>query len=182
MPIKSCAYHTYIRQVKFLIAFCTLSIVGACASDPVTKHGPDTTPPELAQIEVHFPRNIPDINPPSTTLTVKNGSTPVTIQVQPGDSISLLFSGRDEQGLKDIQLFMSSKSCTESGGVGNCSQPLSLDKPVASLPDTGGPNEPAYRFRGTAYAVEVPRDLGSSNTDSMLRRSIFPIVKQYHRR
>jgi hypothetical protein len=63
----------------------------------------------------------------------------------------------DEQGVKDVQVWIGTKKCSSSAGSDtvSCSGPGLLGKPTVSNPDTGTPGQNGCAERFVGHNVEV---------------------------
>lgn len=109
----------------------------------------DATDPAVA-IEFHFANGgLVKTSSDSPLDTVK---VPVT-----GSPVRIIAKATDEQGVKDVQIWIGTEKCSFGGGSASCSGPDLLVAPTASNPDAGTPGQNGCAERLVGHDVEVNR-------------------------
>lgn len=74
-----------------------------------------------------------------------------------GSPVRIIARAIDEQGVKDVQLWIGTQKCSFGGGSASCSGPGLLGKPTVSNTDAGGPGQHGCAERLVGHNVEVKR-------------------------
>lgn len=111
----------------------------------------DTTDPTIA-VEFHFANG---------GLVSVSSATPTTRVRVPasGSPVRIVAKASDEQGVKDVQLWIGTKKCSSTPGSDavSCSGPGLQGRPTASNPDNGTPGQNACAERLVGHNVEVKK-------------------------
>lgn len=165
------------KQVHFQV-FCkaTLAlsfyfIVVSCTGQTVPRPtGPDVTPPEEVRLIVKVLNKDGGTNQEADTSNTSS-SSPECLSANSNDFLSFYASAKDPQGLKDIQIWISQKICTESGGMGQCSEGVPTE-PIAHNPHQGDTSM-VSTDRNTLHLIDLKnRDNSTSVRFSATARGI----------
>lgn len=109
----------------------------------------DATDPAVV-IEFHFANG--------GLVKASNDSPLDTVKVPvSGSPVRIIAKATDEQGVKDVQLWIGTQKCSFGGGLASCSGPGLLVEPTASSPDAGTPGQNGCAERLVGHDVEVTR-------------------------
>lgn len=84
---------------------------------------------------------------PTVSLTTASPAAARNIVVSPGGRVTLVAKASDPEGVKDIQIWVGTRTCLTTGGVPRCSGPGLLGGPEASNPDPVSPGGQACTER-----------------------------------
>jgi hypothetical protein len=144
-------------------------IVADCSSNPVPRPaGPDATPPEEVHLTVSILNRDGRTKMQDGSSNTTPSSSPDCLPAGPDDFVVFFASGKDSQGLKDIQIWASQKICTDSGETGQCSQGLTTE-PIAHNPHQGDTGMVSTE-RSTQYTIDMQQ--GGNTNDKSITYSV----------
>jgi hypothetical protein len=136
------------------VAFLAMASVTGCGSCPVGHEimipTADQTDPAVA-LDFHLPSG--------QIISASAASSPGVVIVPGGGTVTLIASVTDDQGAKDIQLWIGTKTCTidPATGTATCSGPGLQGAPTASNPDTRSAGQSGCTARLVSHNLIVSR-------------------------
>jgi hypothetical protein len=142
--------------VAILIAAVVVVVasMAGCGSCPVGREivipAADQTDPAVA-LEFHLPGG--------QIISASAASSPPVVVVPGGGTVTLIASATDDQGAKDIQLWIGTKTCTTdpAAGTTTCSGPGLQGAPTASNPDARAAGQNGCTARVVSHNLVVTR-------------------------
>lgn len=126
------SYAAFLNCLRALCLLVLASMTG-CATCPVGREvvipSSDTTDPAVV-LDFHLPNG--------QIVSASPNSVPSAVTVPGGGTVTLIAKASDDQGVKDVQLWIGTKTCSidPNTGTASCSGPGSQGAPTASNRDT----------------------------------------------
>ena len=147
----SSRYTTFLKTLCLLILAamtgCVHSVVGRCVvGREVVITSSDTTAPTVV-LDFHLPNG--------QIVSASLNSAPSTVTVPGGGKVTLIANASDDQGAKDVQLWIGTKTCSVNAGTTTCSGPGLLGAPTANNGDTLTAGQTGCTERLVSHNLEV---------------------------